>query len=57
MAVYVDDMIAISRKAYVLDKLVINLEKRNYFLTDEGSLSKYLDVDVKYEENGSFELI
>ena len=54
--VYVDDMIAISKKADILDKLVTNLKNKNYILTDEGSLSKYLGVDVKYKENGSFEL-
>ena len=55
--VYVDDMIAISRKNEVLDKLVNNLKAKNYILTDEGLLSKYLGVDVVSEENVGFELV
>jgi len=55
--VYVDDMIVISRKKDVLETLVNNLKKKNLILSNEGSLSKYLGVDVKYKENGNFELI
>ena len=55
--VYVDDMIAIAKKKEVLDKLVDNLKRKNYILTDEGSLSKYLGVDVLYDKNGGFELV
>ena len=54
---YVDDMIALSRNENVLSKLVVNLQNKNYILTDEGSLSKYLGVDVKYKDNGHIELI
>jgi len=54
---YVDDMIAISRENSVLEKIVMNLQNKNYILTDEGSLTKYLGVDVKYREQGGFELI
>jgi len=50
-------MIAISRKQRVLEKLVENLKKKHYILTDEGSLSKYLGVDVKSKENGNFEFV
>jgi len=55
--VYVDDMIAISRENKVLENIVVNLTKKNYILTDEGSLTKYLGVDVKYREQGGFELL
>jgi len=54
---YVDDMIAISRENSVLEKIVVNLQNKNYILTDEGSLTKYLGVDVKYREQGGFELV
>ena len=54
--VYVDDMIALSKEKSVLAKLVCNLQKKNYILTDDGSLTKYLGVDVKYK-NDSMELV
>ena len=53
---YVDDMIAMSRDDKVLETIVKNLKRKNYILTDEGSLTKYLGVDVKYRKNGEFEL-
>jgi len=53
---YVDDMIAMSKDDKVLNTLVENLKRKNYILTDEGSLTKYLGVDVKYKANGNFEL-
>ena len=54
--VYVDDMIAISKEKNVLVELVKTLKNRNYILTDEGSLTKFLGVDVKYKNNVGFEL-
>ena len=54
--VYVDDMIAISSKKEVLEELVENLRGKDYILTDEGPLTKYLGVDVKYNKRGGFEL-
>ena len=54
--VYVDDMIALAEDEQVLSKLVTNLKKRDYILTDEGSLTEYLGVDVKARPNGGFEL-
>jgi len=54
---YVDDMIALARNKEVLETLVVNLQKRNYILTDEGSLDKYLGVDVKYKDKGQIELV
>ena len=55
--VYVDDVIAVSRESKVLDKLVSNLQKKEFVLTKDGTLNKYLGVNVKYKKNGSFELI
>ena len=49
-------MIAMSRDDKVLETIVKNLKRKNYILTDEGSLTKYLGVDVKYRKNGEFEL-
>ena len=43
-------MIAISREKEVLDELVNNLKEKEYVLTDEGSLTKYLEVDVNYNK-------
>jgi len=51
------DMIALARSREVLDTLVVNLQKRNYILKDEGSLDKYLGVDVKYKDKGRIELV
>ena len=55
--VYVDDMIALSKDKQALEKLVINLRKKSFILTDEGSLDKYLGVDVKRKKNGELELV
>ena len=55
--VYVDDMIALSKDKNALDDLVKNLNKKNFILTDEGSLDKYLGVDVKRKKGGSLELV
>ena len=49
--VYVDDMIALSKDEQILNKLVANLKSKNFILTDEGSLGKYLGVDVKRKKN------
>ena len=38
--VYVDELIALSKNAEVLDRLVKNLKAKNYVLTDEGPLTK-----------------
>ena len=50
-------MIALSQNDDVLDKLVENLKRKNYILTDEGSLTKYLGVDIKYKARGQIELV
>ena len=54
--VYVDDMIALSRNKKVLEQLVDNLKRKDYILTDEGPITKYLGVDVNKQADGSFEL-
>ena len=54
--VYVDDMIALAEDDKILNEIVTNLKKQNYILTDEGTLTKYLGVDVKTKTNGGFEL-
>ena len=50
-------MIALSRDEKILNNLVINLTRRNYRLTDEGSLYKYQDVNVMCKAKGYIELI
>ena len=50
-------MIALSRNGLVLDRLVSSLQKKNYILTDEGSLTKYLGVDVTYKKDRNFGLL
>ena len=55
LLVYVDDIIAISRSVNVMDNLVVEL-KKEYALGDEGSLTKYLGVDMKENEDETLEL-
>ena len=54
--VYVDNMIALSKNKKVLEQLVVNLKRKEYILTDEGPITKYLGVDVNKQADGSFEL-
>ena len=54
---YVDDMIALAKNKKVLNMLVDSLKHKNYILTNEGSLTKYLGVNVKYKRNGFFKLV
>ena len=56
IVVYVDDMIALSKDKQFLEDLVKSLKNKNFILTDEGSLDKYLGVDVKTKKDGSLEL-
>ena len=51
LLLYIDNMIALSRGETVLKDLEVNLKMRNYMLTDEGVLSKYLGVDEKHKDN------
>ena len=54
---YIDDMIALTRNERVSEKLVNNLKNSNYILTDEGSLTKNLGVDVRVKHGGYIELM
>ena len=55
--VYADDMITLSKDNQVLEDIVHNLKKKEYILTNEGAISKYLGVNVKKHCDGSFELV
>ena len=55
LLVYANDVIAISRDEKIIDELILNL-KQNYDLEDDGSLTKYLGVDMKIHSNGTMEL-
>ena len=52
-----DDAIAVLTESKLLHQLVNNLQKKEFVLTDDGTLNNYFGVDVKYKENGSFELV
>jgi len=52
----VDDVIALSRDGSVLDQLVTNLKNKGFDLTDDGTLDKYLGVDINKKIDGSIEL-
>ena len=54
---YVDNMIAMSKNKEELEDIAKNLKRKDYILTDEGSFTKYLGVDVKYKSKGNIELI
>ena len=54
--VYVDDVIALSRDGSVLGQLVTNLKNKGFDLTDDGTLDKYLGVDINQKPKGSIEL-
>ena len=54
--VYVDNVIALANDESVLKKLVANLKEKRYDLTDDGTINKYLGVDVKHKFDGSFKL-
>ena len=51
LLVYVDDVIAISHDIKIIDELILNL-KQNYDLEDDGSLIKYLGVDITTHSDG-----
>ena len=55
LLMYVDDVIAISKDLKIMDELVANL-KKSYDLEDEGSLTKYLGVDMHKHQDGKLEL-
>ena len=43
---YVDDAICLTPDKEEADKLIADLERRGYILTDEGPLSAYLGIQV-----------
>ena len=47
-------MIALSKNAEVLNVLVKNLKKKDFILTDECTLTKYLGVDVVHRTDGGY---
>lgn len=55
LLVYVDDVIAISKDVKIMEELVANL-KKTYSFEDEGSLTKYLGVDMHKNTYGTLEL-
>jgi len=55
LLVYVDDVIAISRDVKIIDNVISNL-KKTYSLEDEGSLTKYLGVDMHTNKDGTLVL-
>ena len=55
---YVDDCIIIGDTPERIDKLITSLHggDEQFRLTDEGSIDKYLGVNIEQLENGSFEM-
>ena len=41
----------------MLEQLFKNLQKKDFVLSDDGTLIKYLGIDIKYKMNGLFELV
>ena len=58
LVVYVDDVLIFSRKSVWIDVFVKSLFEgdEKFELTDEGSIDKYLGVDVKKLKDGTYEL-
>ena len=55
LLVYVDDVIEILKDVKIMDELVSNLKKK-YSMEDEGSLTKYLGIDMHENKDGTLEL-
>jgi hypothetical protein len=55
---YVDDYIIVGDKSNCIDKLIQPLHKgdENFILQDEGSIDKYLSVEIKQLDDSSFDL-
>ena len=49
-------MNALSKNATVLNTLVQNLKRKDFILIDEGTLTRYLGVDVVHQKNKGYEL-
>jgi len=54
IVMYVDDCTIISRTKADVDKIYKELKRRNYKLTDEGTLEDYLGLQIKHYDDGSF---
>jgi hypothetical protein len=55
---YVDDCILVSTSQKPIDDFIESLEKgeERFLLTDEGDIDKFLGIEIKHFENGSFEI-
>ena len=56
--VYVDDVLIFSKKKLWIDMFIKSLAEgeENFELTDEGSIDKYLGVEIQTHSDGSYEL-
>ena len=56
--VYVDDVIIVSKSNEILDSIVKSLfeGQENFDLTDEGTLEKYLGIEIKYLDKNTYKL-
>ena len=53
---YVDDAICLTPDKLKADKLILDLQKLGYALTDEGSMSAYLGLQVNWLKDGRVSL-
>ena len=53
---YVDDAICLTPEKNKADKLILDLQKLGYSLTDEGSMSAYLGLQVEWLKDGKISL-
>ena len=53
---YVDDAICLTSKKNKADELIVDLQKLGYSLTDEGSMSAYLGLQVDWLKDGKVSL-
>ena len=56
---YVDDVIIIGDNVSRIDKLILSLHDgdEKFVFTDEGSIEKYLGVDIKQIDQSKFEML
>ena len=55
---YVDDCLIIADKESKIDMLIKSLHggKENFVFTDEGSICKYLGVDIQQQDDNTLEM-
>ena len=53
---YVDDAICLTPNKDKADKLILDLQKLGYSLTEEGSMSAYLGLHVEWRKDGKVTL-